>query len=90
MISIGGLPVICGLVEEHQDGYAMVQLPGGFQYEVLLEDLRSSSMLERRAQLESFDRELSILVGVYRLGNPQTKDDAIEAVLDFEFAECAV
>jgi len=67
--------------------YGMANLTHGIPYEVKLEDLRSSSMLERRAQLENLNRELSILIGVYELGHPQTKDEAIDAVLSYEFAE---
>ena len=87
LISIGGLPVVCGLVEKRTDGTATVQLPGGVEHDVRLEDLGCSSMLERRQQLEDLDQELSILVGIYELGNLQSKDEAIDAVLEYEFAE---
>ncbi len=87
LVSIGGLPVVCGLPENQKGGMVKVILPGGLAQEVRLEDLQCSSMLERRAQLEELNQELSILIGVYELGHPETKDEAIEAVLNYEFAE---
>jgi hypothetical protein len=84
-VASNGLALVCQPLGPRPDGMIAVRLWDGARFDVPLEQLSSSTVEQRRQQLESLDSELNVLDGLYHLGQHGSASDLIEAILDFEF-----
>lgn len=84
-LSFSGFCVSCHVAEQKANGQLQAALPDGSTCNVSSADLVTRSVAERRAELEHLSLDLTMLSGVYQLGDHATKAERIEAILDFEF-----
>ncbi len=84
-ISFSGFCVNCRVEEHPTDGRICVTLPDGSHCDVRTGDILTRTLAERRAELDALTLDLTMLAGVYQLGEHPTKDARIDAIVDFEF-----
>lgn len=84
---ICGLRLACRLLGEPVNGMGRVGFPDGTQHEVAVSTLTPTSKLRRRNELAHADADLTMLLGIYRLGPKATRGAAIEAILNLEYAD---
>jgi len=83
--AFGGSCFICDVVAK-QDGNVLAKLPDGTTIEIPESDLLRKKLRQRRQELRESETEVCLLVAWYGLGRFDEPHEAVEAVLDFEFA----
>jgi hypothetical protein len=84
-LSFSGFCVVCHVDDERVNGTLHVTLPDGSKCDVKTTELLTRTCNERKHELENLSLDLTMLAGVYQLGEHPTKEERIEAILNFEF-----
>lgn len=84
-LSFSGFRVACRVEDMCCGDSLQAKLPDGSTCRVQSADLLTRTIADRQAELESLTLDLTMLAGVYQLGEQPSKQARIEAILDFEF-----
>lgn len=85
-LPFSGLCIRCEVVDYTSDGYVRVLLPDHSHVSVRPEWLQTESFDDRWIDLKNLGLGLTMLGGFYQLGQHATREELIQAILDFEFA----
>ncbi len=82
------LKLACELVgvDDKDEGLLCVRLPDGSELRCSPEHVTTMSLRDRRGELLAPGSAAAMLLGLYQLGERETQESAIEAVLNFEFS----
>jgi len=85
-VSIGGLRLACRITDHEGHGCVCARLPDASQHYVTRHSITSLTRPQRRQELEQLDLEVTMLLGIYQLGESTSLKSAIDAILDLEYA----
>ena len=86
-LSIGGLRLACRIADHEENGCVCARLPDASQHYTARRSIASLARPQRRQELEQLGVDVTMLLGIYQLGEKTSLNSAIDAILDFEYAE---
>ena len=82
-----GLRLACRVLRQLADRRVCVRLPNGSEHEITEDTLVSATKAQRQCELEQPGQELTMLLGIYQLGNEESSESAIQVILDLEYGD---
>ncbi|NIL95621.1 MAG: hypothetical protein GTO53_00325 [Planctomycetales bacterium] len=81
-----GVWLVCDLLEQTEDGTAIIVLWDNSYFEVDAWRIVEKTVAQRNDELQALGEDITLLAALYRLGDQGTMEKSCEAILNYEFA----